>query len=123
MRNETLKRSVGGVFHSVVADSVVRSELLIPRRVVLTSSTGYAVDGVAIVVCEAAARSAGRAMGADDIVISPLMTLWSTVCNGMNEVKEIERFKRRHGDILLVRSLMSGRVVSERVSERTPVDG
>jgi hypothetical protein len=123
MRNETMNRSVGGVFHRVVADSVVRSELLMPRRVVLTSSKGYAVDVVAIVACEAAARSAGRAMCVDDIVISPLMRLWPTACNGMNEVKEIERFKRRHGDILLVRSSMSGRVVSERVSERTPVDG
>ena len=69
MRNETLKRLVGNVFQSVIADSVVRSELLMPRSVFLTLLTEYAVKVVAIMSCEAAARSVGSVVGVDGIVI------------------------------------------------------
>lgn len=99
MRNETLKRSVGDGLQSVVADSVVRSELLMPRSVFLTLSTGYAVEAAAIMACEAAARSASSVMGVDGIVIYLSMVLWLRARDGRYEVEGRERLRERHYEI------------------------
>jgi hypothetical protein len=99
MRNEMLKRSVGDVLQSVVADSVVRSELLIPRSVFLTSSTAYVVGVVATIACEAAARSAGNVTDIDGIAIYLSMVLWLRAYDGRYKVEEIERLKERHCEI------------------------
>lgn len=113
MRNETLKRLVGDVLQSVVADSVVRSELLMPRSVFLTLSTGYTVEVVTTMACEAAARSAGSVMDIDDIVMYLSMVPWLRACDGRYGVEERERPEERHCEICYDKVGRLGGVVSE----------